>query len=142
MTATRMALPGALLLALGLQLAACQRAPDALVGDWAVDAEGLAELPEIRALPAPQQRQAVALARKMMGDASLRLGSDGRYRRTLAGRQDTGRWRSQPASGQQFTLELTPDSGAAERWTLHLRSPGRATLTDATGRALVLRRRP
>ena len=136
-----MAWSGTLLLAWSLQFAACRRPPDELLGEWVVDTEGLAAVPEIAALPPDQQRQAVALASRLMGDARVTLRGDGTVVRERAGERLRGRWQVVRRDEKTVVLQVTRDEHPPERWTLALRGPDRMTLTVPSGHALVLRRR-
>ena len=73
------------LLLLTLQGASCTRPPSP-IGKWTLDVDALEKLPEIQSLKGDKRRQALLLARKMMGDVLVSLSDDGRFEQVLGGR--------------------------------------------------------
>lgn len=140
LAAPRMAVVFALALA-AMALSAC-RADRPFVGTWHLDAEALPQLPEFLELEGEQRTQAVALARKMLGEVKVELAPDGQYRQTIAGRLREGTWALVEQQGGRAVLDLhLTRGGEAETRRVVIEVDGnRARLSDANRSTLLLRR--
>jgi hypothetical protein len=138
--APRMAVVFALALA-AMALSAC-RGDRPFVGTWRLDVDALPQQTEFLALEGEQRTQAVALARKMLGEVEVEIAPDGRYRQTMAGRTHEGHWVVVSESGNSAVLDLSLErDGQRETRRIVIEVDGnRARMSGANRSTLVLRR--
>lgn len=138
--APRMAVVFALALA-AMALSAC-RGDRPFVGTWRLDTDALPQQAEFLELEGEQRTQAVALARKMLGEVKVEIAADGQYRQTLAGRTLEGSWTlvSQEGSRAELDLSLERDGQREVRRVVIEVDGNRARMSGANRSTLVLRR--
>ena len=129
------ALLGLLLIALNTHGCKQNAAP---VGTWVLDVEALQRRPEILKLPSDQQKGALRLAQKMLGEVRITLHPNGRYEQRLAGRTLEGQFTLSEPEGQRFKLQVKPEGRPEQTLTFELVDPRRAQMTTPDGATLVL----
>ena len=123
-------------------LAACTRAPDRLVGAWAVNTEALADDPELKALDEETRRRAVEMAQRAVAGMALEFQPGGEARVDLGATRLAGHYTIQRAEGDALTVETRLRVGDA--WhvrTLEVVFQGdRLLVTGPDGRPMAFRR--
>ena len=110
----------------------------AMIGRFQVDVDRLDERPEVAALPPEKRREAVEMARKMVGSLSFEFGADKTYAVSLGGKTNAGTWSLEKAEADRVELKVVETGGEAEQVVLE-RGPKGLRLLRPDGDALPLR---
>ncbi len=97
---------------------------EAMVGRFLVDVDRLEGTPTVAALPPEKRKEAVEMARKMVGSLSFEFGADKSYAVSLAGKTNAGTWALQKSEKDKVIIKVTETGGESEEVTLQRSATG------------------